>query len=350
MTIPTRRTALLGALGAASVLALTACGSDTGSTAASSSTPSSSTSASASASLSGAAGSAAASGVGSSAAGSGAAGPVPNPVTGFDAPAVDPKIAAMVPQELRSKPALIAGVDATMAPKEFMDADGKTIVGLDVDMVKAMGDVLGVKIEFVNAAFDTLIPGVQNGRMDLVNSSAAPTLEREKVVDMVSTDLSGEQLLIQAAQSDAIKGMDDLCGRSAGAARGSLPVTDLQDQSAKCTGAGKKPVDVQIFPDSNTLTLALTSGRIEAVLSDQPTSAYNAAKSNGKLAAVGPIYRAGLEAVFTKKGNGLAPALAAAMNKLRETGTYKQMLAKWDLTASYLDTSVVNPATNKQKY
>ena len=273
-----------------------------------------------------------------------------NPVSGFNVPTTDPAIAAMVPAALRSKGELTAGADATMAPKEFMDVDNKTIVGLDVDMVYAMGNVMGVKIKMTNAAFDTLIPGVQNGRFDLVNSSAAPTLEREKIVDMVSTDLSGEQLLIQASAADQIKSIEDLCGHKAGAGRGSLPVTDLQNQSAKCTAAGKGAIDVQIFPDTNTMNLALTSNRIDAVLSDQPTSVYNAEKSNGKLAAVGPIIRAGLEAVFTQKDNGLAPAMAAALNKLRADGTYKQMLAKWDLSASYLDKSVVNPATNKQSY
>lgn len=273
-----------------------------------------------------------------------------NPISGFTAPTTDPAIAAMVPAALRSKSELTAGVDATMAPKEFMDVDNKTIIGLDVDMVYAIGNVMGVKIKMTNAAFDTLIPGVQNGRFDLVNSSAAPTLEREKIVDMVSTDLSGEQLLIQASAADQIKTIEDLCGHKAGAGRGSLPVTDLQDQSAKCTAAGKAAIDVQIFPDTNTMNLALTSNRIDAVLSDQPTSVYNADKSKGKLAAVGPIYRAGLEAVFTQKNNGLAPAMAAALNKLRTDGTYKKMLAKWELSASYLDKSVVNPATNKQSY
>jgi polar amino acid transport system substrate-binding protein len=156
-----------------------------------------------------------------------------NPLTGVAAPAKDAALAAEVPATFQKKGALTVGTDATLAPKEFMAADNKTMQGLDLDLTYAVGDVLGLKMNFTNSAFDTLIPGVQNGRFDLVNSSAAPTPEREKVVDMVTTDYSGEQLLVKADNAGSIKGLDDLCGRPVGVQRGSLEAEDLQAQSTK---------------------------------------------------------------------------------------------------------------------
>jgi polar amino acid transport system substrate-binding protein len=270
-----------------------------------------------------------------------------NPLTGVAAPAKDAALAAEVPATFQKKGALTVGTDATLAPKEFMAADNKTMQGLDLDLTYAVGDVLGLKMNFTNSAFDTLIPGVQNGRFDLVNSSAAPTPEREKVVDMVTTDYSGEQLLVKADNAGSIKGLDDLCGRPVGVQRGSLEAEDLQAQSTKCTRSGKKAVQISVFPDATSVNLALNSNRVDAVFMDVPVSAYQAKKSQGALRTTGQIYRAGLEAMFTAKGNGLAKPLADAMNKLIADGTYSKIFAKWGLSQSVLKKSVVNPPTEQ---
>ena len=256
----------------------------------------------------------------------------------------DSDIAAKVPAEYRD--GLTVGTDATMAPKEFLDADGTTFKGLDIDLTYAIGNVLGVKMTFVNAGFDTLLPGVQNGRYDFVASSAAPTLEREKVVDFVSVDRSGESLLVRKADESSLQDITSLCGKKAGAIKGSLQVEDLADQSAKCTDDGKQPIDTSLFPDASAVNLALNSSRVDAAFFDTPTSAYQAARSSGKLVVVGPIYRAGLEGVFMKKGSGLAEPVAAAVNELIENGTYQQLLDKWGLEKSAIDEAFVNPATN----
>jgi polar amino acid transport system substrate-binding protein len=269
----------------------------------------------------------------------------PNELSGIDTPAeYDEKIAKSVPEEYRD--GLTVGTDATMAPKEFLAEDGKTFTGLDIDFTYAIGNVLGVKMNFVNAGFDTLLPGVQNGRYDFVASSAAPTLEREKVVDFVSVDRSGESLLTKKADADSIKDIESLCGRVAGAIKGSLQVEDLAEQSDKCVAAGDKAIETSLFPDASAVNLALKSSRVDVAFFDTPTSAYQAKNSHGDLVVVGPIYRAGLEGVFMKQGGGLAEPVAAAVNELIESGTYQELLDKWGLSDSAIETAYVNPATN----
>jgi polar amino acid transport system substrate-binding protein len=278
-------------------------------------------------------------------AGSASADAAPNALTGIETPAeYDAKIAATVPEEYRD--GLTVGTDATMAPKEFLAEDGTTFTGLDIDFTYAIGNVLGVKMNFVNAGFDTLLPGVQNGRYDFVASSAAPTLEREKVVDFVSVDRSGESLLTKKADADTIKDIESLCGKVAGAIKGSLQVEDLSAQSEKCTAAGDPAIETSLFPDASAVNLALNSSRVDVAFFDTPTSAYQAKNSKGKLVVVGPIYRAGLEGVFMKQGGGLAEPVAAAVNELIQNGTYQELLDKWGLSDSAIKTAYVNPATN----
>ena len=57
-------------------------------------------------------------------------------------------------------------------------SDGHTVVGMDADLAKALGQVLGLKVNVVNATFDTIIPGLASGKYDLGMSSFTDTKER----------------------------------------------------------------------------------------------------------------------------------------------------------------------------
>ena len=61
------------------------------------------------------------------------------------------------------------------------------MVGLDADLAAALGQVLGLKINMINATFDTIIPGLVSGKYNLGMSSFTDTKERQKTVDFVST-------------------------------------------------------------------------------------------------------------------------------------------------------------------
>jgi polar amino acid transport system substrate-binding protein len=268
-----------------------------------------------------------------------------NPLSGIDtAPQYNAEIAASVSEEFRD--GLTVGTDATNAPKEFLADDGETFTGVDIDFTYAIGTVLGVQMNFVNAGFDTLLPGVQNGRYDFVASSAAPTLEREQVVDFVSIDRSGESLLTKKEDAGTLSDIEALCGHVVGAIKGSLQVEDLAEQSTKCEAGGEAAIETSLFPDSASVNLALGSGRVEVAFFDTPTSAYQAKNSDGSLVVVGPIYRAGLEGVFMKKDGGLAGPVAAAVNELIASGVYQEILDKWGLSDSAVETAYVNPATS----
>jgi polar amino acid transport system substrate-binding protein len=270
-----------------------------------------------------------------------------NPLDGVTAPAKDPALAALVPQALRDKGYISVGTDATYAPKEFMAADGHTVVGTDIDFAYALGDVLGIKMKFVTASFDSLIPSIVNGKFDLADSSAAPTPEREKVVTFVTTDYSGEGLLIRKADVGKVSKLADLSGQTVAVLRGSLEVQDVQKASAQAKAAGKPGMTVQVYPDGNSAFLALNSGRAAAVFADTPSVSYQATQSKGAMVVVGPVYRAGLEGMFMSKSSGLAEPLVKAMNELIANGTYQQILKKWNEGSSALKSSVINPKSEQ---
>src|SRR4051794_8106176 len=77
---------------------------------------------------------------------------------------VDKEAAALVPQAIKDKGTLTVGSDASYAPSEFLGGDGKTIEGFDVDLFTAVAKKLGLKVNFVNAKFDSIITGVQGAK------------------------------------------------------------------------------------------------------------------------------------------------------------------------------------------
>src|SRR3954470_8629507 len=93
---------------------------------------------------------------------------------------VDSQLAGQVPASVKSDGTITVGVDSTYAPNEYLDADGKTVVGWDVDLFDAIAAKLGLKTKWVTAPFDTLIQNVGSGKFEIGVSSFTINAEREK--------------------------------------------------------------------------------------------------------------------------------------------------------------------------
>ena len=107
-------------------------------------------------------------------------------------------IAAQVPASVKANGTLTVAADATYAPNEFIGTDGHTVVGLDADLAKALGQVLGLKVNVINATFATIIPGLASGKYDLGISSFTDTKEREKTVDFVTYFVAGTSFYVKS--------------------------------------------------------------------------------------------------------------------------------------------------------
>ncbi len=260
---------------------------------------------------------------------------------------VDAALAAKVPAKIKSAGAATVATDASYAPNEFFAADNQTVQGMDVDLGHAIGDVLGVKFNFVNASFDTIIPALGT-RYDLSMSSFTDNKAREAKVDMVTYFSAGTSFLVKKGQNADITSLDALCGKKAGVEKGTTQLDDVTAQSKKCTDGGKAAIDVQAYPDQNGANLALNSGRADVVLADSPVNAYAAAQSNGAFEIVGTAYGTapyGIPVPKTAEYAGFADAIKGALAKLSADGTYQKILAKWGVQGGAITDFTINGAT-----
>jgi len=261
--------------------------------------------------------------------------------TTISTPATDSTIAAQVHAKFKSKTLTVA-TDATYAPNEFIGSNGTSIEGMDPDLGKALGAVMGVKVKFVNTSFDGIIPGLASGKFDLGMASFTDTKERQKVVDFVTYFEAGTSFYVKAAGGPTINSLADLCGHSVGVERGTTQADDATAQNGKCKSAGKSGVKLSVYPDQNAANLSISSGRAQVGMADSPVAAYIVKQSKGQFKLTGKSYNTAPYGIAIPKGSGLTKPFLGALKALMSDGTYKAILTKWGVE----DGAITNPKIN----
>ncbi len=258
---------------------------------------------------------------------------------------VDAAAAAALPAALKSKGTITVAADASYAPNEFFDTDGKTVIGMDADLAKALGGALGLKVSVVNAGFDSIIPGLAAGKYDLGMSSFTDTKLREKTVDFVTYFSAGTSFYIKTGGT-AINTLADLGGQKVAVEKGTTQADDATAQSATCKRDGKATVDVQVYPDQNGANLAISTGRAAVGMADSPVAAYQVELSKGQFALSGKAYGTAPYGIAIPKDNKVASPVLLAVRALIADGAYTKILAKWGTSAGAITSPVVNGATS----
>lgn len=256
---------------------------------------------------------------------------------------VDAALVAALPEKIKTAKKIVVGTDATYAPNEFLDADGKTVVGMDVDLFNAIAAKAGVTVEWVPANFGEIILGTNSGKFDIGISSFTINTERQGQAKMVSYFNAGTQWAVAKGNPKQVD-PDNACGMSIGVQKDTVQVDDLKARSKKCTDAGKQAIDIVIDADQGKVTANLVSGRTAAMLADSPVGLYAVKQTDGQLEALGDIYDAAPYGwVLPKDQEAFATALAAALKGLDASGEYKKILEKWGVASGAISDFAVNP-------
>jgi polar amino acid transport system substrate-binding protein len=260
------------------------------------------------------------------------------------APAVDQALADKVPDEIKSDGKILVGINAEYAPNEFLDTDGKTVIGWDVDLFNAVAAKLGLKTEWQPSKFADIIPGLQSGKYEFGVSSFTINDERKQQVNMVSYFNAGTQWGTKKGNPAGVQ-PDDACGKKVAVQTATVQETeDLPKRQEACKTAGKPAITVDSYQDQGQATAAVVSGKDDAMLADSPVLAYAVKQTNGQLELLGDIYDAAPYGYVVNKDQAdFAEAIAGAVAALVTDGTYQQILTKWGVQAGAIDNPAVNP-------
>ena len=249
-----------------------------------------------------------------------------------------------LPQAVRDAGVLKVGSDVAYAPVEFFDKDGKTVIGIDPDLGKALEAQLGVKLAFQNGTFDGLITSLRSKRIDLIMSAMSDTPERQKSIDFVDYFTAGTSILVKKGNPEGIKSLDDFCGKTIALQRGTTQEDVAKTQAAKCSAAGK-PLKVLPFDRDTEALLQVKQGRAVADMNDFPVAAYNAKTSGGgnDFEVVGEQIEAGPYGIGVRKEDTqVRVALQKALQALIDNGEYAKVLEKWNVKQGAVTSATVN--------
>jgi polar amino acid transport system substrate-binding protein len=256
----------------------------------------------------------------------------------------DPSIVAQVPADIKSKGELIAAEDATYAPDEFIAPDGKTVIGMDADLAKAMAEIMGLKATIQNIPFDSIIPGIDAGKYDLGMSSFTDTKEREQTVDFVTCATAGSSFYVKKDGGPSIGSLDDLCGHKVGAEKGTTQADDASAQNKTCIDAGKPGVEASVFPGQTDVNVALSSGRVEVAMADTPVAAFAVEQNPDQFKLSGSSYGNAPYGIAMAKDSGLQQPVLAAVKALMADGTYDKIFDYWGLQGDKIDNPTIDGA------
>lgn len=281
--------------------------------------------------------------------GSGGSTPAPNPSTNNTASATTGSSTSakdLLPADIKSKGVVVVATESSYPPFVYAGEDGKTLVGVDIDLGDAMADILGVKFEWKVSNFDGIIPGVDAGRFDMSFDALTDTPKRQQQQNFLDYVKTGSGVFVPEANPLNVTGEDEsLCGHSIGVVRGTVQADEAVDVSKKCTDAGKTASKIDNYPTEEAMFLALTSGRNDAIIVSASVGNYAAQQSGEKFKQVGDLYgqQGSVQGMTFKKDNTqLLKAMEAALQELMDNGKYLEIMKKYDMESVAMDKATIN--------
>lgn len=252
-----------------------------------------------------------------------------------------PEISALLPDAIRERGELVNGAALNYAPGEFVGSSGEP-VGYDIDLLAAIGAVLGLSTRTEAAVFAQIIPAV-GATYDVGMSSFTINEERLEAVSMVSYFQAGISYAVKAGNPYDIH-PDDLCGKRVALQVGTYQEELSIERSEECRAAGEGAYDLLAYASNSDAATNVAGGKGDILMADSPVTAYAIARSRGTLEAIGEIEESALNGIVVAKDQPeLAEAIRAAVQHLIDSGHMQRILAAWGNDSGMIPTAEVNP-------
>ncbi len=228
---------------------------------------------------------------------------------------------------------LYVATNPTYAPFEYMEGD--KIVGFDIELMDAIGEMAGLEIIYTSMDFSTIIPAVNSGQYDVGMSGFSITEERKKSVLFGTPYFSSAQVAMLPLDS-TITSVEELKGAKLGAGLGTTGEQAAQELSDDLTLAGN---DVT-FP-------MLMTGQLDAYIGDLNVVQNAVATGNYKMLDE-EIQKEEMAMVFKLDNTALANELNKHLEEYMATPEYQDLLVKYGVGGEA--TSVKIFTTENLKY
>ncbi|MCB9076137.1 MAG: amino acid ABC transporter substrate-binding protein [Anaerolineaceae bacterium] len=222
--------------------------------------------------------------------------------------------------EIRQRGTLRVGLDASFPPFETIDEQGQ-IIGLDVDIARAVAADLGVELELVNIGFDGLYDALLARRADLVISGLPYDPRWTQDVAYTRNYFNAGQVLVAPADETMIDGPDDIAGRTVAVEWGSQ--ADMEGRRLEKEIAD---VTLQRYPSAAEALDAVLNRQVDVAIVDGVSAVAAASRGLRPVTYLTDEWYAAAVHIDSRE---LWDAVNQTLTRLDESGEMAKMQAKW---------------------
>ena len=202
----------------------------------------------------------------------------------------------------------------------FVYTEGTDLDGLDIALVKEMGQRLGIEVKPINMAFDGLIDALLIGQVDLIGGGFSITEERLKSIDYTNAYYQAGGVILCRAGNPVTE--ENIRNFKLGVLKG----TSFEQWVASNLLMGGKisPINIFTFPKNEETIRALKDGQVDMVLIDEDVyrSQY---KNDSSIILVNSNVMNEKYAYGAPKGSTLIPELNNVMREMFKDGTAQKI-------------------------
>lgn len=228
------------------------------------------------------------------------------------------------------------GIDAEYPPFSYLDDDGK-YAGFDVEMCKAVCDILGWKQEIVPVNWDTKLISLDNKEHDCVWSGMTILDSMKDAGYVLSFAYYDNTQVVLTKEGNGIATVEDLAGKRVAVQLGTSGEALLADEEGQLalakTFANGAPITMENF---NICGTELDAGGVDAVVIDKPVAEALKAKFNGFVILDGSLGSEQYGICFRKGDDEMCKQVEEAFMKLVKDGTYLKLAQKYGLDENVL--------------
>lgn len=237
----------------------------------------------------------------------------------------EPAPAGGILERIRARGALVVATEAEFPP--FESVEGGQIVGFDVDLVRAVADDLGVRLELRNVSFKSIIDELTSGKVDLIASGMTVTDERARTVlfsDVYFTTITC--LLVSTARRGDVRSVEDLDRPDRTVA--------VKEGTTGEVAAKKRLTKARIVSHEaeNTAAMDVAEGRADAFLYDLSSVTQHQQRNPERTFLIeAPVTHEPYAMACRLSDTALKQRVDAVLARLRTEGRLAALLAKHGL-------------------
>lgn len=223
---------------------------------------------------------------------------------------------------------LIMSINPTIPPVQFINDQGE-LQGLRVELGEEIARRLGLEPEWVSIQFDAMIPGLDSGRWDMINTGLFFTDERAELMELVPYELQAMSISVPTGKADTIQSTEDLAGMAVGVEVGGYEERNIREINDEQVASGLESMDIRTFNTYSETYQALQAGQIDAVVSVDATAKFYQDRGDFERAVSGIR---GSPASLAFKETALAQAVADVLNEMKADGFYDELFDRYGVT------------------